>query len=133
MLANWLANNIIASLSIILSTVILDAPKNATVGRGDPPVVLTCRIMGDNIFWSVNSELYDFSNEESFRKRGITFTRPVNAGNNIITEAVSVTTTSQNNNTEVICHAAFQSRMLVTSDTATIFIASKNAIELLVL
>lgn len=95
-----------------------------SVGLGQDPVTLTCRVRGENIFLRVDGDLFDHNTITDFRERGITFSNAQEV-NGVITQSVTVTLSVENNNTEVICHASF-SGSVKNSSPATIYIAGMN-------
>ena len=100
------------------------------VGLGHPPLQLTCRIRGQNIFWTVNNLTYNFRSESSFRERGITFTH-VSTNGDIITESGSVSVTRTNNNTAIAC-VATSGGDYIKSNASIIFIAGMHVHVLLI-
>ena len=95
------------------------------VGLGHPILQLTCRIRGQNIFWTVNNLTYGYTNSRDFRERGITFTH-VSTNGDIITESGSVSVTRTNNNTAIAC-VATSGRDHIKSNASIIFIAGMHA------
>lgn len=93
-----------------------------TVGLGQGPLTLTCRVEGEQIFVRVDGQLFGVLTEAEFRNRGITLGSGSHEGDEV-TQRVTVELTARNNNTNIICHAVTGNQQQADSDPGFIFIA----------
>ena len=100
---------------------VLVPPVSVRVGLGHDPVVLTCQVEADNLYWIINGSFLGQS-IDFFQRKGIMASHPSFNGS-IIQGNLTVAISEANNNTMVICEASTNNIPIVASDTATVFIA----------
>ena len=100
---------------------VLLPPMSVRVGLGHDPVFLTCHVEADNLYWIINGSFLG-QNIDIFQRKGI-MVGDTSYNGDIIQQNLTVAISEANNNTMVACEASTSNIPIVTSDTATVFIA----------
>ena len=101
-----------ASLLNIISYIVLadviEAPQNVTVGVGDPPLELICRLRRDNVYMEIDDQIVGLGGADEFlRERGFMYMgQEHNLTFGFSTQRVVMELTEGNNNTKVACIGA---------------------------
>ena len=119
---------------IIVLADVLEAPQNVTVGVGDPPLELICRMKRDNVYMEIDDIIVGLDNRDDYlcgrgfmlmgQEHNLTF--------GVSTQRVVMELTEGNNNTKVVCLAAddaesSRSRVDIVTPDVFITIIGKRA------
>ena len=95
-------------ISYIVLADVLEAPQNVTVGVGDQPLELICRLRRVNVYMEIDDIIVGLGiRDENLRGRGFMFMGQVhNETFGFNTQRVVMELTEGNNNTKVVCIGA---------------------------
>ena len=93
---------------IIVLADVLEAPQNVTVGVGDPPLELICRVRRENVYMEIDDIIVGLDDRDDYlRGRGFMLMgQEYNSTFGVSTQRVVMELTEGNNNTKVVCLAA---------------------------
>lgn len=97
---------------------------NVSAGLGQSPVTISCTILGENIFLSINGSLVDHINIMYFNGLGITISpTTINRTSSMITQSLIFEVSVVINNTYINCTSTADDSENAASDKAFIIIA----------